>query len=275
MDLRELFACAAVLMAGLGLLQIDSTLARRLGLGLIWAASAVAAYCVTQSVALAGLMLLAWVCFPIWEMLFVLRQLRVPRHRALTDGQAPRQEFEDLSEITREMRDAGFQQLDECRLQPAQHEQYYRIFDREDGRAQGTIGFIAQGAIGFHFIAFTSTGKDGRRWVTWDYPLTYGLSMPPNIALYRALHCETVTDLYQAHLAFLEINDVRPDDLAPGEHTPAAAREQLEQTLNQQIEYNISRGYLAPVTDANSENFCYSWRGTLYVAGQILRDLIL
>ena len=274
MDLREFFGCVALLMAGFGLLQLDSLVARKFGMGLVWAASAVGAYFLTQSVVLAALMLVAWICFPIWEMLFVLRQLRVPRHRELTDGQAPRQEIEELSELTHEMRGAGFEQLDECCLKPAQHDQYYRLFDRADGRAQGTIGFIAQGAIGFHFIAFTSTGKDGRRWVTWDYPLTYGLSMPPNIALYRALHCESVAELYQAHLNFLEINNVQPEDLAPGEHTAAAAREQLEQTLNQQIEYNISRGFLAPVTGTDSESFCYSWRGTIYVAGQILRDLI-
>jgi hypothetical protein len=51
-------------------------------------------------------------------------------------------------------------------------------------------------------------------------------------------------------------------------------RARLEQTLNQQIEYNISRGYLAPVAGPDTESFSYSWRGTLYVAGQILRDLL-
>jgi hypothetical protein len=60
----------------------------------------------------------------------------------------------------------------------------------------------------------------------------------------------------------------------PGEQTAEAARARLEQALNQQIEYNISEGYLAPATGADEENFCYSWRGTLYVAGQVLRDLI-
>ena len=51
-------------------------------------------------------------------------------------------------------------------------------------------------------------------------------------------------------------------------------RARLQETLNQQIEYNISQGYLAPAAEPGQENFCYSWRGTLYVAGQILRDLL-
>jgi hypothetical protein len=274
MDLRQLCGCLILLLGGLCLMQVGSTICRKLGMGLIWLASAVGAYFLTGSIVMAVVMLIAWIFFPVWEMLFVLRQLRVPRHRGLTDARAPRDDFQELSEITDELRESGFEQLDECRLSPSDHEHYYRIFDRADGLVQATIGYIAQGSIGFHFVAFTSNGKDGRRWVTWDYPLTYGLSMPPNFALYRALHCEKVADLYQAHLDFLEVNGVKNDDLAVNEKTPQAARARLEQTLNQQIEHNISRGYLAPAAGPNADNFSYSWRGTLYVAGQILRDLI-
>jgi hypothetical protein len=274
MDLPQLLGCFILLLGGLALLQFDAITYRKIGMALIWLASGLATYSVSGSVLLACAVLVGWIIFPLWEMVFVLRQLRVPRHRELADARAPRDEFEELSEMTRALTEAGFEQLDECRLRPAEHEQYYRIFVRQDGLTQATIGYIAQGPIGFHFVAFTSNGKDGRRWVTWDYPLTYGLVMPPSTAVYRALHCQDVAELYQAHLDFLEVNDVPPDDLVAGERTKDAARARLEETLNQQIEYNISRGYLAPVKGPDEENFCYSWRGTLYVAGQVLRDLL-
>ena len=273
MDLPQLLGCFVLLLAGLFLLQLDNLSYRKIGMVLIWLASGLAAYFLTHSVALACAMLAAWVCFPLWEIVFVLRQLRVPRHRELADARAPRDEFEELAEMTQALAEAGFEQIDECRLRPAEHEQYYRIFVRPDGLTQATIGYIAQGPIGFHFVAFTSNGKDDRRWVTWDYPLTYGLVMPPGTAVYRALHCQNVAELHQAHLDFLEANEVRPDDLIAGDPSREAARARMEETLNQQIEYNISRGYLAPVTGPDEENFCYSWRGTLYVAGQVLRDL--
>jgi hypothetical protein len=240
---------------------------------LVWLASGLFVHAVSGSLLLACATLTAWILFPLWEMVFVLRQLRVPRHRELTDARAPRDEFEELGELTGDMRDAGFEQLDECRLRPAEHEQYYRIFIRQDGLVQATIGYIAQGPIGFHFIAFTSQGKDSRRWVTWDYPLTYGLVMPPETAVYRALHCQSLPELYQAHLDFLAANEIKDDFLVSVESTRDAARARLEENLNQQIEYNISRGYLSPVTKRDNENFCYSWRGTLYVAGQVMRDL--
>jgi hypothetical protein len=274
MDLREFLGCSALLLGGFSLLQMEAISFRKIGMGMIWLASGLAAYFLTSSVLLAGMMLLAWIFFPLWEIVFVLRKLRVPRYRELTDARPPREEFEELSDITDALVDLGFQNMDECRLKPAQHEQYYRIFAREDGLTQATVGYIAQGAIGFHFVAFTSNGKDSRRWVTWDYPLTYGLVMPPNIAVFRALHCQDAAELYEAHLDFLKANDVKSEDLVPGERTAEAARAQLEETLNQQIEYNISNGYLSPATEKNEESFCYSWRGALYVAGQVLRDLL-
>ena len=274
MELPQLLGCLVLLAGGIALLQFDTISYRKIGMAMIWLASGLAVYFLSGSVLLACAMLGAWIFFPLWEMVFVLRQLRVPRHRELADARAPRDEFEELSEMTQALVEAGFENLDECRLRPAEHEQYYRIFIREDGLTQATIGYIAQGPIGFHFVAFTSNGKDGRRWVTWDYPLTYGLVMPPNTVVFRALHCQDVAELYQAHLDFLEINEVRADDLVAGDRTREAARGRLEETLNQQVEYNISRGYLSPAKGPEEENFCYSWRGTLYVAGQVLRYLL-
>jgi hypothetical protein len=274
MDYPELFGCITLLMGGLTLFQFERIGWRKIGLVMVWLASGLGAHALTGSILLSCAMLTAWILFPLWEMVFVLRQLRVPRHRELSDARAPRDEFEELSEMTGALADAGFEQLDECRLRPAEHEQYYRIFIRADGLVQATIGYIAQGPIGFHFVAFTSHGRDSRRWVTWDYPLTYGLVMPPETAVFRALHCQTVPDLYQAHLDFLAANDVANEELVAVEPTRDAARARLEENLNQQIEYNISRGYLSPVAKRDEENFCYSWRGTLYVAGQVIRDLL-
>ena len=262
------------MLGGLSLLQLNDIIYRKIGMGLIWLASGLAAYVLSGYILFGLAMLAAWIFFPLWEMVFVLRQLRVPRHRELADARAPRDEFEELSDMTEALVEAGFELADECRLRPALHEQYYRIFVQKDGLTQATIGYIAQGAIGFHFVAFTSIGKDERRWVTWDYPLTYGLVMPPNTSVYRALHCQDVQSLYQAHLDFLAANDIPEVTLLAVEPTRDAARARLEENLNQQIEYNISRGYLAPVTKRDDENFCYSWRGTLYVAGQVLRDLL-
>jgi hypothetical protein len=275
MDIPQLLGCVVMVFAGLYLLQLDSMTYRKVGIRLIWLATGVGAYFLSHSFIVAAVIMAAWTFFPMWEMVFVLRQLRVPRHRQLVDSAPPRDEFEELDEITQAVVAAGFQQADECRIRPAQHEQYYRIFVRQDGNVQATIGYVAQGPIGFHFVAFTSHSNDGRRWVTWDYPLIYGLIMPPNTAVYRALDCQEVGELYQAHLEFLKVNEIANEALTPFALTPGDARARLEETLNQQIDYNILRGYLAPAQNVEAESFRYSWRGTLYVARQVLRDMLL
>jgi hypothetical protein len=272
MELSNLFSCLALLLLGIYLLQQTAPLFRKLGMTSIWLAIGLGTYYLSDSIWLACMMLAVWIFFPVWEMVFILRQLRVPRHRELADARTPRDAVEEISSLTEELKDEGFDSVDECSLHPAQHEQYYRLMLRQDNLVQATIGYVAQGAIRFHFVAYTSMGKDGRRWVTWDYPLTYGLVMPPELIVFRALHCQDAHELYRAHLDFLEINEVGEEELVPFERTPEEARARLAETLNQQVEYNISRGYLAPVQEKDSENFCYSWRGTLYVARQVLRD---
>ena len=274
LDPRGLLGCLALFLGGLSMLQLDSLTFRKIGMAAIWLASGLAAYFFTGSPLLAGVTLLAWLFFPLWEMFFVLRKLHVPRHRELVDARAPHDEFEELSELSKELAKLDFEQVDECKLRPSQHDQYYRIFVAKDSLVQATLGYVAQGSIGFHFIAFTSNTKDGRRWVTWDYPLTYGLAMPPQTAVYRALHCDSVEALRVTHADFLEANNIGLADLLPVESTRDAVRTRLEETLNQQVEYNIHQGILAPAPKAEPDNFRYSWRGTLFVARQVLRDLL-
>ena len=56
---------------------------------------------------------------------------------------------------------ADFEQVDECRLRPADHEQYYRIFIRRDGLVQ-------------HFVVAGGAGGGGR--VPWSRSRSSGLS---------------------------------------------------------------------------------------------------
>ena len=80
MDLPELLGCFVLLLGGLSLLQLDAIAYRKIGMALIWLASGLAAYFLSGSVLLGCATLSAWIFFPLWEMVFVLRQLRVPRH---------------------------------------------------------------------------------------------------------------------------------------------------------------------------------------------------
>jgi len=101
MELPQLLGCLVLLAGGIALLQFDTISYRKIGMAMIWLASGLAVYFLSGSVLLACAMLGAWIFFPLWEMVFVLRQLRVPRHRELADARAPRDEFEELRRWSR------------------------------------------------------------------------------------------------------------------------------------------------------------------------------
>lgn len=267
----SVFTC--FVLCGVLLINVRAPWTFKLGMMMFWLGSGYLVYGLSNNSIPAGLVaLLAWVFVPAYEIIFILRRLRVPKVRELTDARAPEDDYDEIAEISEELLQLGFVQVDECRLNPSPHPHYYRLFVGREGAVHATIGHVSQDAIGFQFIAFSSQSHDGRRWVTWDYPLAYGLVMPPEIAVYRVLTAESLEDLLQAHLAFLEANEISEDQIITTDTSREAVRARLEKTLSRQIEYNVSHGFLA-ADPQEGDNFRYSWRGTWFVATQVIRDI--
>jgi hypothetical protein len=268
----QFLVCGGLVLLGTGLFQWDAVALRKLGVLCYWAASGLAIWFLTHQW-WAGLVALAvWVIFPVSEVVLVLRKLRVARDRALTQSKPPLEEFPDLRFLTQELEDLGFIKVDDCDVKPSMHEQFYRLFAHASRPVHAAVGFISHQGVGFHFLSLTSEQKDGRLWVTWNYPLTFGLKMPPNLALYRALQCETPEELLEAHDEFLQLNGRSDEDMVEN-GDGASVRARLEKTMERQLDYNIQQGILAPGQEQEA-SFRYSWRGTLYVTGQVMRDLV-
>jgi len=273
MNLHQFLICLAIALAGLGLFQQPSNKARKVALLLFWLGSGMGIYFVTEQVGWAIFVLLAWILLPLTEILFVLRKLRVPQERQLRDAAPPTTEFPMLRDITREYEALGFKKVDDCDLTPHFHETHYRLFHHPTEAAHGVIGFISQGEIGFSFHAFFSEQSNGKIWLTWDYPLTYGLKTPPNIAIYRVSESETIELLWQEHQAFLKANGVHESELLPA---PALeeVRAPLSRLLKAQLEFNVQEGILLPEVSQEIQHLRYSWRGIWYVTRQMVRDLV-
>lgn len=272
MNLIQLLICGAIIMAGYALLQWPSGTLRKAGILFFCAASGLGVYFISGQWWLGLCVLAGWILFPISELIYVLRKLRVPRVRVLEEVNRPPQHFEDLSGLTHDLAQLGFRQVDDCEWYSVMHTQFYRLFVHDTEPYHAALSYIYNDQFGFHFVSYSSQDADGRIWVTWDYPLTYGLKMPPEVALFRALDCETASELLDQHKEFLAINEV-DKRLVGTTVTAESARERLDQTLRKQLEYNITEGILAP-EHISKENFRYSWRGTMYVTSQVLRDLV-
>lgn len=266
------YLSVALALIGLGLFQFRSLTARKSALLCLWLASGGIVWALTSLLWVGLLALALWVMFPLSEMIFVLRRLRLPRRRTLDSAHPPFEDFPELRELTTEMEALGFQKVDDCALTPSAQEQFYRLFVHPTDPIHAFIGFISHGSIGFHFVAFSSEDRSGDQWVTWDYPLSYGLMMPPQVMLYRVREAETVADLHQAHRDFLSANNMIDGHLIS---TPdaSAVRQQIEKTMSNQFEYNLQTGILRAETH-DEESFRYSWRGAFYVASQVMRDLV-
>lgn len=272
MQIHELLICIAFALLGLGLFKRTHLKARKIGLLILWLGSGLGVYFLTDTVAWGLVMLLVWILIPLSEIVLVLRKLRLPRKREFQDANPPLENFHVLRDVTMEFQELGFQKVDDCDLTPHFHETYYRLFYHQKHPSHGVIGFISQGEIGFSFNAFFSEQEDGKIWLTWDYPLTYGLKTPPSIQIYRVNDAQDISDLWEQHQEFLKINEV-PESQLVMTQTASDVRERLLKSLNGQLDYNIQQGILFP-EGVETPHLRYSWRGIWFVARQMARDII-
>ncbi len=273
MNLHEFLICLALTLAGMGLFRQPSNKARKLALLLFWIGSGIGIYFLTGNIGWGILTLLLWIMVPLTEILVVLRKLRVPPDRQLRDASPPIAEFPTLREITREYEDLGFEKVDDCDLTPHFHETYYRLFHHPKFPAHGVIGFISQGEVGFSFHCFFSEEANGKLWLTWDYPLTYGLKTPPHIAIYRQTETQSIEELWGEHQAFLKINGLLESNLLRTSSVEEV-RGRLSRLLKVQLEFNVQEGILFPEISKDLPHLRYSWRGIWFVTRQMIRDLV-
>ena len=266
--------CLALMLVAVGLMQYSSPALRKVGLAGVIAASVVGAYYITGQWWAGVALLILWVLFPLTELVIVVRRLRVPRVRQLQGDAEPPGRFDQLRGLTLDLNDLGFRQVEQCRLRPGLQEQFYRLFVNDETPTHAAIGYVAQLNIGIHFVSFISESDDGRLWMTWNYPLTMVLKAPPGVAIYRDRYAPSAADLYDSHNEFLELNGVA-GKLVHVPETPEAVCGRLERALQRQLDYNLSEGILAPArNETGTANLRYSWRGTLFVACEVLRDLV-
>lgn len=272
MTLVQLLICGGIILAGYALMQWPSGTMRKAGVLFFCSASGLAVFYLSGQWWLGLGVVLGWVLFPVSELIYVLRKLRVPKERILEIVPRAPEQFEDLHGLTHDLARLGFRPVQDCEWYSPMHTQFYRLFVHESEPYHAGLSYIYNEQFGFHFVSYSSQDKTGRVWMTWDYPLTYGLKMPPEVALFRALDCETAEELLDQHKEFLAINNV-DKGLVTTPISAEAARSRLDLALRKQLEYNITLGILSP-EQISQDNFRYSWRGTLYVTSQVLRDLV-
>src|SRR3954449_5451185 len=265
-----LFLTLGVAVLSVALCSFQTSFAQKVGAVGILASTFLAVYFVSGSW-LGGLAAaLIWFLLPWLEILTRIRALRLPREKALRPKSPPSPDvFPTLDEISAEIHNEGFGHVTDAGWDWEDYRQFFRLFYKEEDRAQATICLNEQNDLSFYYLRISSRARDGIIWTTWNYPLSYGLKLTPYFRINRQRPDQSFFQLYQSHKAYLRENNVEPSVVDSMDE--AKIQLEIENDLRDQIAHNIKKGVLK---SASADEVKYSWRGMVYLWCQFLLDLV-
>jgi hypothetical protein len=265
-----LFITLGIAVLSVALRSYQSSLSQKVGAFGILAASFLAIYYITGSWLLGLASALSWLLLPWVEILTRIRALRLPREKTLRPKSPPSHDiFPTLDEITAQIESEGFAYLSDTGWDWEDYRQFFRLFYKEEDRAQATICLNEQHDLSFYYLRISSRAQDGIIWTTWNYPLSYGLKLTPQFRINRQRPDQSFWQLYQSHKAFLRDNAVETNVIDPLDEEQI--QREIENDLRNQIAHNIAKGVLMQTAGGEIK---YSWRGMIYLWCQFLLDLV-
>lgn len=165
------------------------------------------------------------------------------------------------------MEELGFEYVDDVDWNHDDTRHFYRLFYDPKERVSASICLLEQDSFSFFYVTFTSRAADGRFFMTWNYPFSYGMHLLPQTVMNKVDEELSVEELALCHIKFLrkqhdfELVPMEAEDL----------RAEIEKDLRTQLEHNLARGIL--VRDKN-EMIRYSVRGMFFLWGQFLREFV-
>src|SRR5437762_7301747 len=227
-----------VAVLSVGLRTFHNSYAQKAGALGILAATFLAVYFAADDwlwglVAAAGWLFLPWL-----EILTRIRVLRLPKEKQLRPKSPPSTDTcPALREITREIEDEGFAHVGDAGWDWEDYRQFFRLFYKEEDRAQAAICLNEQHDLSFYYLRISSRAKNGTVWTTWNYPLSYGLKLTPHFRINRQRPDQSFWQLYQSHREFLRRNGV--DASAIDALDDERIQTEMENDLRDQIAHNI------------------------------------
>jgi hypothetical protein len=207
---------------------------------------------------------------PLIEILFRVRQLRLPMKRQLrkTAG-LPGDTETGLQSVSKEIREQEFCEIDDLAWQHEYFTQYLRLFFHVEKRCQAVFHLHEQGEILMTFVSLTSRLPDGRQYMTWNNPLAHSLKDVPQKHLQRCEDATSFEELLASHEDWLLSHGVKSEDCVALD--AEALVERLDIEFAQQLDWNVEQGILEPSGEGFSR---YSLRGCMFLYGRSLRDFI-
>ena len=265
-----LFLTLGVAVLSVALRSYQSPASQKIGAAGILVSSFLAIYFLTGNWVLGLVIAMSWLFLPWLEILTRIRNLRLPREKTLRPKSPPSAEvFPTLNEITTEIESEGFVHVNDAGWDWEDYRQFFRLFYKEEDRAQAMICLNEQNDLSFYYLRISSRTKDGTIWTTWNYPLSYGLKLTPHFRINRQRPDQSFWQLYQSHRQLLRLQNVQTNVIDPLDDV--RIQHEIENDLREQIAHNLKKGVL---TQTAGGEIKYSWRGMIYLWCQFLVDLV-
>lgn len=264
----ELGICLGLVMLAFILFGSGKPLLRRIGGWVLMGSTGLALWFWTNNWIAAFLGVAIWFVLPVGQAVWMSRQLKFSKKRKLESGNFDSHEIPEIDALTAELRRLGFKWEGDYWLKPAIVEQGYRLLVHESDNTYATIALVRYGGAALVYEMFMSPSEDGTTWMTWDYPLAYGLKMPPELMVYRYLDAVSLKELYEQHKQFISINKVK------NASEMKSTQEFFDKFFDELIKYNLSLGLLGSSRRTRDE-IHYTWRGTAFVSWQVFREVVL
>src|SRR6185503_6654344 len=160
--LSGLFLTLGVAVLSIALRSYQTSFAQKAGAFGILAATFLAVFFATDSWVLGLIGALTWLFLPWLEILTRIRALRLPREKTLRPKNPPSEDiFPTLDEITSQIESEGFIHMSDAGWDWEDYRQFFRLFYKEEDRAQATICLNEQNDLSFYYLRISSRENDG------------------------------------------------------------------------------------------------------------------
>ena len=263
----NLAICLGLIFAAYICLQSDRMWMKRLGLWLLLTCLGAGVWFISGSWALVATAITAWFAIPVGQAAYLSRTLRFSKDAALTPGtlhEDDPDELPGLQTLTNDLREEDFVLDQDYWLEPSPVRHGFRLFRHREKPICAAISVIKQSGMSLLYVQFITMDTAGEFWITWDFPLSYNMKMPPELKIYRCLDALTVNELLGQHEEYLRLNEVR--------EKPPGSSQLFDHINDTVIRYNLRIGMLRHY--AGGDSIGYSWRGTWFLSRQILREMV-
>lgn len=268
-EMNEILTISGIVLAGFALRTYASVWLRRVGAIAILYASYRVGVALFDTVWAGWFVVSLWFLIPVVQVMTMARALEMPVEKRLLPRRAPpKSVFPELGELTEEFESAGFELGEDIGWEAEIVQHYSRLFIHPGLKLQGSLHLNTHYDVSMSFVMLTTRTADGRQWTSWNYPLSYGMKLPPSMVLNRVSDVASLAEMMQAHAAFTS-KHVQPDQLLTPD--PERLLEQAQDEMRHQIDHNLDMGLLKL---AGEGTFAYSWRGCLFMLRQYMIDLV-